>query len=225
MLGQFLEVSVQADEIIESIGFYESLGLRQLTVGEIWQHPYAVLSDGALQIGLHKYAFDSPALTFVRQNLASFAPDLRARGIRLEFAKLDPDEFNELGFLDPGDQMVTLLEARTYSPPSIDFECDSILGDFSHYRLPGRDPDTTAAFWERLDFVPEETDDALLLTGDDLNLGVSDDNRPALVFRGDVESFATQAARLGLTNARISGDGRRGTLVTPEGIALIVTAS
>ena len=63
MLGRFLEVSVHAPEILESLAFYEQLGFTQATVGETWSHPYAVVTDGRLFIGLHAYEFASPALT------------------------------------------------------------------------------------------------------------------------------------------------------------------
>ena len=45
MIGRFLELSVQTDDILASVEFYERLGFRQLQVGETWSHPYAVLTD------------------------------------------------------------------------------------------------------------------------------------------------------------------------------------
>ena len=53
MLGRFLEVSVHAPDILESLAFYERLGFTQAPVGETWSHPYAVVTDGRLFIGLH----------------------------------------------------------------------------------------------------------------------------------------------------------------------------
>ena len=55
MLGKFLEISIHAPDIKASYEFYEGLGFRSVDVGEIWSHPYAVLSDGAIFLGLHAY--------------------------------------------------------------------------------------------------------------------------------------------------------------------------
>jgi hypothetical protein len=79
---------------------------------------------GRLHIGLHRYDFDSPALTFVLPELAAKLPHIERNGISFAFRKLGTDEFNEAGIVAPDNQMVTLLEARTYSPPSFE-ESDS----------------------------------------------------------------------------------------------------
>ena len=69
MLGKFLELSVHAPDILESLGFYKSIGFTELETGDVWPHGYAVVSDGDICIGLHDLVFDSPALTFVQQDL------------------------------------------------------------------------------------------------------------------------------------------------------------
>ena len=52
-IGRFLEISIGTPVIRESLEFYESLGFVQAAVGETWSHPYAVVTDGHLFIGLH----------------------------------------------------------------------------------------------------------------------------------------------------------------------------
>ena len=69
MFDRFLEISVYAPEIRDSLAFYESLGFVQAPVGEAFNHPYAVVTDGRLFLGLHGQAIDSPALTFVMPQL------------------------------------------------------------------------------------------------------------------------------------------------------------
>ena len=150
MFGQFLEISLHSTDLVRSIAFYEELGFTELSVGEIWSHPYAVISDGRLHIGLHGYEFESPALTFVRPHLSDEVDDLKARGIRFAFLKTGDDEFNELGFHDPGGHMVAVLEARTYSPPGFGTCCASRLGRFDHFALPATDVAESAGFWQRL---------------------------------------------------------------------------
>ena len=63
-----------------SYEFYEGLGFKSVEVGEIWSHPYAVMSDGRVHLGLHAYRFDSPALTFVRPDLATYCRGLKRLG-------------------------------------------------------------------------------------------------------------------------------------------------
>ncbi|MEO0971789.1 MAG: hypothetical protein AAFX85_01745, partial [Pseudomonadota bacterium] len=98
MIGRFLEFSVHAPDVLASVRHYEMLGFRQLPVGETWSHPYAVLTDGRVVIGLHAYAFDSPAVTFVLQSLQEKLPHIAEQGIEFAFAKTDDDQFNEAGF-------------------------------------------------------------------------------------------------------------------------------
>ncbi|HKZ73988.1 MAG TPA: VOC family protein, partial [Steroidobacteraceae bacterium] len=117
MLGRFHELSVSTPDIGASVEFYERLGFTHAQTGDTWSHPYGVLTDGRVFIGLHQYRFESPAVTFVRAGIAQHVPDFKALGIELAFAKTGDDTFNEIGFRDPAGQMITILEARTYSPP------------------------------------------------------------------------------------------------------------
>lgn len=152
MLGRFLEISIHAPDLLESIGFYEALGLSQAVAGDIWPHGYGVVTDGNITLGLHAYEFPSPALVWVHPRLADFGRQLEADGINLEFLKTGEDQFNELGFLDPDGQMITLVEARTFSPPSAP-PPPPAAGFFSEYRYPVRRLDEAIVFWEGMGFV------------------------------------------------------------------------
>lgn len=153
MLGEFLEISLSTGDILASVQFYERLGFRHAQAGETWRHPYAVLSDGHLYLGLHQYAFPAPALTFVLPGLRSKLAPLAVLGIEFEFCKLTEDDFNEAGFYAPERQMITLLEARTYSPLRSAAGGESLCGYFREYRLPVHDRESSWRFWERLGFV------------------------------------------------------------------------
>ncbi|MDH5241429.1 MAG: hypothetical protein OEW73_11660, partial [Gammaproteobacteria bacterium] len=59
-IGRFLEFSVRAPDILESLYFYRTLGFVELEIGDMWSHKYAVVSDGELNIGLHDREFDAP---------------------------------------------------------------------------------------------------------------------------------------------------------------------
>ena len=193
MLGRFLELSVHAPAILESIEFWEKLGFRQVATNDVWTHPYAVVSDGTVVIGLHSYAVESPALTSVRPDLAAHVPALRGLGIEFEFAKTADDEFHEAGFLSPDGQMVTLLETRTHSPPAFDDAGFSQAGAFDALELPARRIDRSLPFWAKLGLAVIDYDEdaatATLVTGP-LTLRLSEDAKlkePRLVYRADGE--------------------------------------
>ena len=60
MLGRFHEISIATADIRASVEFYESLGFTQAPTTDTWAHPYGVLTDGRLFIGLHQRAGPLP---------------------------------------------------------------------------------------------------------------------------------------------------------------------
>ena len=178
MLGRFLEVSVHAPDVPDSLAFYESLGFVQASVGDTRNYPYAVVTDGRLHLGLHGEPMDSPALTWVQPGLAAHAPRLEALGVELVSVRLGEDAFHEVSFVDPSGQRVTIVEARTFSPPSIRGVRASRLGYFEEYGIPTADLERSAAFWDALGFVSFDPVRApfakVVATGSDLNVGLYD---------------------------------------------------
>ena len=149
MLGNFLEISVHTTDVLRDMSFYRDLGFNELETGEVWSHPYGVVSDGNIVVGMHAYRFDSPSLTFVRPELSQYTHALKRAGVRFAFQKLADDEFNELGFVDPDGLMVTLLEARTHAPH--EGQCSqSLCGTFLEFSLPVADLGQARDFWQRL---------------------------------------------------------------------------
>ena len=178
MLGRFLEVSVHTPDVRASLAFYESIGFVQGTVGEIWTHPYAVVTDGHLYIGLHGAGIPSPSLTWVWPNLASHAPELEALGIEFDFARFGEETFHELGFSDPSGHTIKLLEARTFSPLAVGHAPTTAIGYFEEFGLPTRNLDVASAFWDKLGLVAferlEEPFPKAVLAGSDINVGLYD---------------------------------------------------
>jgi len=234
MLGRFLEVSVHAPDILESLGFYERLGFTQASVGETWSHPYGVVTDGRLAIGLHKYAFPSPSLTFVQPDLMRRLDSIEALGIDLAFRRVGADVFNEAGFTDPDGQMVAMLEARTFSPPQRTPGDTSKLGWFEEFALPVRDLATSSAFWERLGFVAaEQAEDPYPragLTSDSLNIGLwrtAHLDRPALVFTDPamqerIRRLQDSGIEFSRELPRMLDPAQNALLVAPEGTLLLL---
>ncbi|MFK8014859.1 MAG: hypothetical protein AB8G17_05430 [Gammaproteobacteria bacterium] len=203
MLGRFLEISVSCTDVLETLHAFTEIGFREIPVGDVWTHPYAVVSDGTLNIGLHRYDFDSPSLTFVQQNLDQWIAGYRALGIELAFEKLSSESFNELGFVDPSGQMTAVLESRTFSPPPFEDRDVSMFGRFNALEIPTDDPETSLEFWTK---VGLEEDGRLGTAQLALRFGQA----TSLVchFDGDVMAVAEQAARRGLTSVKIAGDER-----------------
>jgi catechol 2,3-dioxygenase-like lactoylglutathione lyase family enzyme len=155
VLGRFLELSVTTPAVVEALEYYESLGFAQASVGEAWPHPYAVVTDGRMTLGLH--AVDDPVthrLTFVTPELrAKVVDELVGLGIEVDSARLDEAALNQVEFRDPAGACVRLLEARTYSPPALEPGFESALGYFEGYVLGTDDLATAGTFWERFGFV------------------------------------------------------------------------
>jgi len=190
LAGAFHELSVAVDDVRAAVEFYERLGFTQATTADTFAHPYGVLSDGRLCIGLHQRPGPSPVLTFVRPGIAGTLGAFAAAGIELTRCHTGDEVFNEIAFEDPFGHAVAVLEARTYSPLPRDPTDTSLCGDFAELSLPVRDFAVAQQFWEPLGFVAAEQADQpyphLSLTSDHLDLAFHSPTvceRPMLVFR------------------------------------------
>lgn len=231
MLGQFHEISLQTADIRASVEFYERLGFFQAPTADTWSHPYGVLTDGRVFLGLHQRRFSSPTLTFVHHEVASLVPQLEASGIALTLCNTGPEIFNQIGFRDPFGQAVSVLEARTFSPVE---RRDSLCGYFDQLSLPVAKPEAAKEFWEPLGFVATvETDEPyvhLPLTSDHLNIAFHRPrtlDRPVLVFSDP--GMPSRLARLRELDLAFADELPRGLDTTenalieaPEGTLLLL---
>ena len=230
VIGQFLEFSVHAPDILDSLGFYTRLGFTDQTIGDIWSHKYAVLSDGDVCIGLHDRAIDGPVLTFVHHDLARHARSMADHGFEFTHMKLDEDVFNELGFTDRDGHAVTMLEARTFTPPDEDTR-DSLCGQCFEASLPVRDALHAGRFWAPL--VPnllhlrEEPTTHMRFDAGNISIGLSESialNSPSLCFRCDDKSaLAATIEQDGIRHKNYPGfEGAFVELQAPEGTTIYV---
>jgi hypothetical protein len=228
VLGRFLEFSVPAPDILDSLAFYKTLGFSELTIGDVWTHRYAVVSDGDLCIGLHDREFDGPALTFVHPDVAKHARSMADHGFEFSYLKVDGDEFNRLGFADHDGHMISMLEARTFSPP-VDEIGRSLCGEWFETTLPVRDAMRTGRFWAPLAPVllrlREEPTTHLRFDADGMALGLSESialKQPSLCFKcHDREALLTAVERHGMQNEPFPGfEGAFVELRAPEGTRL-----
>lgn len=228
MLGDFLEISVHSDDVLESLSWYERLGFTQIRSNDTWTHPYGVVTDGRCFLGLHAYEFPSPSLTFVAPELRKRVEPLETAGAEFEFLKLADTDFHELGFFAPDEQMVCLIEARTFSPP-VETD-DSLLGYFAEYRLPVDDQDAAAEQWLSFGLIDNEPLDtlhdtsSLCCTG--LNIGLTESRkvkRSTLVFHTNgLDELLQEIDSRDIAPRRIDEKSRAAWLRSPEGLDILV---
>jgi catechol 2,3-dioxygenase-like lactoylglutathione lyase family enzyme len=233
-LGRFHEISLATPDIRASVEFYESLGFDQAPTTDAWTHPYGVLTDGRVFIGLHQRHAPSPTLTYVMPGLASHVAELRRLGIELTVCRTGEDVFNEIGFSDPFGQAVTCIEARTYSPVARDAAQVSLCGYFAEISIPARDFEAARAFWEPLGFVATEASETpfarLALTSDHIDIAFHHPrtfDAPMLVFRDvDMPERIAHLRELGLAPPRDLPHGvapsSSALLESPEGTAMLL---
>ncbi len=232
MLGRFLELSLVSPRILESWQYYQRLGFVAATEGGVWGHPYAVVTDGRIALGLHDAAPDAPLLSYVQPGLAGHLERLEALGLDFSRRTLGEHTFNEALFTSPDGQGVRLLEARTYSMPT---ELPvAPLGWFEEVALPVRDLDAARRYWENLGFVTVseggEPWSYLSLTSDTLNIGLhrtGELQEPALLFSTeDRAALLERLTRVGVAPERrlppALAPDRYLLLRAPEGTQLIV---
>ena len=145
-IGRFLEVSVRSQDVVESLLWYKTLGFSELETADIYQHKYAVVSDGILCIGIHDRELESPAITFVQPDLARHARSMADHGFEFSFMHLDEERFNEIGVNDREKNLITIVEARTFHGNDED-DNDSACGTWFELTLPVRDAMRSARFW------------------------------------------------------------------------------
>jgi len=237
VLGRFHEISIETADIADSVAFYERLGFSQCGTNDTWSHPYGVLSDGKLFIGLHQFKFPSPTITYVHADAAQHAQVIEKLGVELAWKRTGEDAFNEFGFLDPSGQAVRVQEAATHFASENDAGQTSLCGDFAEYSLPFAEFQPMQEFWEPLGFVAMGESETpwlrMSMTSDHLNLAV---HRPRML---DVPMLVFASADMGERIERLRALGfdfsdslpkgldprHSALLLAPEGTALLLINS
>lgn len=202
---RFLEISVACDDILQSLVHYRALGFAELLTGDAWDHPYAVVSDGRICIGLHNREMASPALSFVLPGLANALTSGLGDTLKSDYVYTGEEQFHRAGFSDPCGHPFVLLEARTFSPPNMPDTGSSLLGYFDGYALPCAHLAASVKCWESLGFVALEEQEKpypqVILTSDNLNLILHQNQQlrePALIYRD--EGLAKRVALISQRN-------------------------
>ena len=229
-IGRFLEFGVTAPDILESLHFYKTLGFTELETADVFPHKYAVVSDGELSIGLHEREFDSPAVTFVQQDLAKHARSMADHGYDFRFLRLDEDVFNELGFRDRDNHAVAMVEARTFNMTE-EAENDSACGSWFELSLPVKDTVRAAQFWApiapTLLEMREEPTIHMRFDATGVALGLSESialDGPSLCFRNpDRQGLMALLQQRGFAFEKFPGfEGAYVAITAPEGTTLYI---
>ena len=225
---RFLEISLPSADLLASMDFYRLLGFTELATNDAHEHPYAVVSDGRASIGLHGREAAGPELSFVSPGLAEAVAAGVPAGINPVSTRLGDDDFHRARFLDADGHSLTLLEARTFSPPAATDALDSLLGYFEGVALPCIDLEAGARRWEALGFVAlgDEVDAAtsVTLTSDAVNLILKtapQPREPALLFSGsDIGTRVETLKQRGIDLLQEIPGEHGVQLRTPEGLLL-----
>jgi catechol 2,3-dioxygenase-like lactoylglutathione lyase family enzyme len=236
VLGRFLEFSIATPDIRASLDFYGKLGFSEAQVGEAWPHPYAVVTDGRICIGLHQQFMPAPSLTFVKPDLLRHLGEFESHGVEFEIRRLGNDVFNELGWRDPSGHLVRLVEARTFSPAKRASTDTSLCGYFLEIALPAPRRDAAKKFWETFGFVGLDESEAVLphvsCTSDSVNIGLYEPAHllaPTLLFdAGDVGGTLARLASAGIVpTGQVPQPLRQrpaAVLTAPEGTPILLVS-
>jgi catechol 2,3-dioxygenase-like lactoylglutathione lyase family enzyme len=234
VLGKFHEISIETADIAESVAYYERLGFSHCGTTDTWQHPYGVMTDGRLYIGLHQFKFPSPTLTYVHPGVAQHTHVIEKLGVEIAWKRVGDDAFNEFGFLDPSGQPVRVQEAPTHFASDRDRGETSLCGDFAEYSMSTAEFEPMRAFWEPLGFVALGETDApyvrMAMTSDHIDLAVHRPrtlDQPMLVFAA--ADMGERIERLRSLDVAMSDELPRGLdprsaalLRAPEGTTLLL---
>lgn len=219
---QFLELSLPARDVAESLAWYLALGFTEHETRDVREHHYAVVSDGRFCIGLHGDAA-AAGLTFVRPDVARYVRQRETEGDQFTYTRLGEDQFNEAALADPDGTLFGVIEARTFSSAGTDPDSVPLTGNVEKITLPCVRVGESVEFWQRNGFIVVESERSCTaeLHAPGLAVELSEGTRRlTLLFEpedmhGRLRAF--EASGLGISEV---AEGHE--LIAPEGTRLLV---
>ena len=189
---RFLEYSVPCDNVLETLGFFQELGFTALPTNDIWNYPYAVITDGRCFLGLHEKNYfeqltNQPRMSFVHEEIKLVTDFLRDNSFSILKSSISEDEFQHTICKGLNQADINIVAARSFSPPPKENRKDSLLGYFRGIVMPTANLEKSFKFWEQMGMLVMETanENAISVSANHLNmLLVDDDNHkiPGLLF-------------------------------------------
>jgi catechol 2,3-dioxygenase-like lactoylglutathione lyase family enzyme len=216
------------------LNFYHELGFSELSVGDIRDYHYGVVTDGRIALGLHAGGIDEPALSFVKSGVASYLQRVTPDDEELSFSRLGTETFHEVGVRTPDGHLLIMMEARTFSRVRLSELPAPVTGHSVEISLGCRDLDKATNYWSDAGFmaIREQIEDTpggvveLLAPG--LRLGLRTDLPPGqsvLRFAPDELDQALESLDRRNVPVRHMGHCQSHRVTAPEGTHLDLVAA
>ena len=149
---------------------------RRREVGEAWPHPYAVVTDGRICIGLHQ-EFTAPSPHLCQAGLASASGCSRKTWVAFRVSPSRQRCVQRARLARPFGSSDTAGRGPHFQPEQTLHATDtSLCGYFLEIALPAAKRDAAKEFWEKFGFVGMEEPDAVLphvsCTSDSVDIGL-----------------------------------------------------
>jgi catechol 2,3-dioxygenase-like lactoylglutathione lyase family enzyme len=116
--GEFVELSVCADALTESVAFWTALGLKEVDTASDVPHGSARMQGHGLTLGLHETGRFGCALTFRADNLMARVEYLRAKGFDVRRGSpLTRSDAGSATLLAPGGVRFFIVDAEILARP------------------------------------------------------------------------------------------------------------
>jgi hypothetical protein len=230
-LGNYAHISISVGSLRESAHFYERLGFRKLFSNDE-PHPWALFTDGRLNVHLYEFDFSSPALHYFSAKMHDTVLELMRSGIKPELQKSRDGNRKQHNFFDPNELSVMLMHHSDADMPMPSDISHSLLGVFGELSISTDDVKSSIGFWRKLGFIPIIQGELpyvwATLTDGVMTLGLHQTRTfttPALTyFAPDIPERLDELKRNEISFAEISGGNEtNGAILTaPDGQLLFL---
>lgn len=153
-LGNYAHISVSVRSLDEAAAFYEKIGFRKLW-GNNQPHPWALFTDGRVNLHLYEFFFSSPALHYFSSRMHDNVLELMRYGIKAEVQKSRDGNRRQHNIFDPNEISIMLMHHSDDDMPKPDGTSHSRLGTFGELSVNTDDLNVSIEFWQKLDFAPK----------------------------------------------------------------------
>jgi hypothetical protein len=193
--GSRLQFSLSTKDLKKSLGFYEILNFRTISISEDATPPWALISDGSHIFMLSQHEFPSPTLTFYGLQLEDRLKLLENKGISVE-SIVDDEGTVTSAIIDEETSIgISLINYDPEKLPKPSLQNGSMLGDFLEIRLPAPPEESGLEFWGKLGFDRSKEDigsGRISLAHPLLQMSFSSAEQqtsPALYYKGNLDSL------------------------------------